>query len=243
MGNFTKRVLIAFFCIAAIMSGTCKCFAQSYSYGIPDLYDSNTAKRFGIYLIGGVTVPYTDVKSPRHASYLGGIAIAYYPFPFVCLSGAMHTGQLKAGDKSSNIPDNMYFENQVFDAVFLAKLFPLNLANDLSDKNKVLWSYLSTFYIGAGLGMVKSHVDVHRFYPSDFEYIGNYTGRDVVFPITAGFDIPVIRLAKNRSIHIDISYTVNFCHTDKLDGYVTPEYQNGKNDAYNFVSIGIGYRF
>lgn len=240
MGNFTKRIIIIVLCITAIMDFAGKGFAQSAGSSIPDRYDSNTATRFGIYIEGGITIPYTDVKSPKHISYITGIQVSYNPFPFIGLAGSMRIGQLKAGDKGSIMNDNMYFENRIFDAVFIVQLFPLKLA-DVNDN--IVLSYLSSFYIGGGMGMIKSHVDAHRFYPSDFEYIGNYTGRNVVFQIIAGFDIPVIRFSDNRTVNIIISYRVNFCHTDKLDGYVTPEYQNGKNDAYNDLNVGIGYRF
>lgn len=235
--NFFVLLAVAFF--MAQFKATAQDLPESSTAATGNFYRDNPKPKYGVFINGGVTFPYTDVKSPNHTSYVFGVEGQYRPVYFLDVLVDFQLGELKAGDTKSD--KNLYFKNQIFNAVLLARFYPLKFMNNIPLSSPMY--YVSGLYAGVGVGMVRSKVEANLMTDPDFEYIGNYTGSDVLLPVDIGATIPIAQLPKQQQISINVDYRFNFTLGDKLDGYASPRNVNHNNDVFNTLTVGIGYNF
>jgi len=205
-------------------------------------FKMNPYPKYGVFLNGGVTMPYTDIKKPTNTGYIIGIEGQYKVLYYLDLVLGLQTGKLSAGEADAN-PANAKpkFDNQIFNAIVAARFSPLKLVKDIKF-NSALY-YFGNLYVGAGIGIVSSKVEANIFPVANYKYIGNYSGMDAVIPVEAGITLPVAQFRNQQQLKLNLNYRVNFAMGDKLDGYITPNTVNFSNDAYNTLTIGVGYCF
>ena len=76
-----------------------------------------------------------------------------------------------------------------------------------------------------------------------FEFMGNYSGTDMVIPLEFGIDIPLSKAFVRKGLYVNLFYRINYLNTDKMDGYQPRLQSNEKNDTYTNFGAGISYRF
>ncbi len=241
--------------IASLMLLFCSCaiwpvFAQetllnndaAAAAQVSNYFKMNPYPKYGVLLTGGFTMPYTDIKRPIGTGYIIGVEGQYKTLYYLDLALDLQIGKLSAGEADAS-PANgkLRFSNQIFNAVVVARFSPLKLLKDIKF-NSALY-YFGNLYVGAGIGMVSSKVDANIFTNASFEYIDNYSGMDAVIPVEAGITLPVAQFRNQQKLKLNLNYRVNFAMGDKLDGYITPNTVNFKNDVYNTLTVGIGYFF
>jgi len=202
----------------------------------------NPFPKYGVFLNGGITMPYTDIKKPTKAGYIIGVEGQYKVLYYLDLALDLQTGKLSAGETDAN-PANakQKFDNSLFNALVIARFSPLKLMKDIKF-NSALY-YFGNLYIGAGIGIVSSKVEANLFTNPNYKYIGNYSGIDAVIPVEAGITLPVAQFRNLQQLKLNVNYRFNFVMGDKLDGYITPSTVNSNNDVYNTFTIGVGYCF
>lgn len=205
-------------------------------------FKMNPYPKYGVFLNGGFTMPYTDIKKPTNAGYIIGLDGQYKALYYLDLALDLQTGKLSAGETDAN-PANAKprFDNQFLNAVVVARFSPLKLLKDIK-YNSALY-YFGNLYVGAGIGIVSSKVEANIFTAANYKYIGNYSGIDAVIPVEAGITLPVAQFRNQQQLKLNFNYRINFVMGDKLDGYITPSTVNFRNDVYNTFTVGVGYCF
>ncbi len=235
-----KKILFVLSCAAFILLSTQSSKAQDEvkrhkSETSTNYFKSKLKPRFGIYALGGVTIPYTDVVLDKRFGYSFGVQGLYKATYFLDVLFNINAGKMGAESYK------MEFENNVITSSLVAHLAPFKFIKEIPHKSPLY--YLSTFYVGAGVGMVKSKTTATIFSDPDFDYVGNYQGFNVMLPLDVGFNLPLFEMENNKDISLLFNYQFGFVMGDKIDGYITPKWQNNNNDVINTINIGLGYNF
>src|SRR5690606_27429908 len=130
----------------------------------------NPFPKYGVFLNGGITMPYTDIKKPTKAGYIIGVEGQYKVLYYLDLALDLQTGKLSAGETDAN-PANakQIFDKSLFNALVIARFSPLKLMKDIKF-NSALY-YFGNLYIGAGIGIVSSKVEANLFTNPNYKYI------------------------------------------------------------------------
>ncbi len=243
MNFIMKNLIISLgFLLLMIFTPTVSSAQETATTTSSNYYKANLKPRVGIYLIGGVTAPFTDVVQSKKPSYAIGIQGLYKATYFLDALLDFQVGKMTAGiQPTTQKPKRMQFENQIFSVSLVGHVSPLKFMNNIY-YNSALY-YLSNIYVGTGLGIVKSKVNANLFTDPNFEYIGNYEGTDLMLPIDFGINLPMFEMKKNQKLSLSVNYRFCFVMGDKIDGYITPKTINEKNDVINLFNVGIGYNF
>lgn len=236
-----KHILRAF-SLTTLVSLASVCHAQTETKASNNYFKTASIPKYGVYILGGVAMPYTDVNTSAKAGLSFGAQGQIKATYFLDAALDIQMGKLSAGDSRANSSNRlMRFENKPFSAAAVARLSPLKFLNNIQHKTPLY--YLSNLYVGTGIGLLKSKVEANRFVDPTFVYIGNYAGTDVFLPVEFGITAPVYEMKNKSSISVNLNYRVCFVMNDKIDGYTTPVVLNDKNDVFNVFTIGIGYRW
>lgn len=205
-------------------------------------YKDNIRPQWNISVQGGIATAYTDVKNNIHSNFMIGAGLQYRALYYLDVVIDFGSGKLSAGEEDANAANKkMKFTNDIFTVSALARFAPLKLVKNIS-YNAAMY-YISNFYLGAGIGLMKNKVDANIFKDDSYQYIGNNDGSNAILPLELGISLPIFHLAHQQNINLNINYRFNFCLDDKEDGYKTPPSVNKRNDVYNTLLFGIGYRF
>lgn len=186
----------------------------------------------------GLTFSHTDATPDGTNSHYGVYGEWQSDFRFLKLGINWHTGTLSGGRKES--PNDLYYNNKYTQGDLQIKLYPLRT---FSDSSRVLY-YLSGIYAGAGIGVLSSNTTIHKIPGLPFRYQDNYTGfLNGVIPISVGIDIPIRKAFQQKGLSINFKYQINYCMSDKIDGYVPDLASNKSRDVYNMATFGLSYSF
>jgi hypothetical protein len=225
-----------------VLSPFTKSWGQDHK---PPMHSNNYYKNaiepnYGFYVLGGLTTPFTDVHKHTQIGVayglLGEIKATYY----LNVAFDLQKGNLSAGDPEANRENKLLkFSNQFFTGTASVRFTPLKLMNTIEYKSALY--YLSNVYMGVGLGLLKSDVTANLFQDRSFKYIGNYKGFNLVLPLELGISVPMYEWKYKRNLSLNINYRMSFVTSDRVDGYITPQTHNARNDTYGILNIGLGY--
>ncbi|MCA5003760.1 hypothetical protein [Sphingobacterium bovistauri] len=218
-------------------------------------------KRFHITGGYGVTSTYGDISENEEYGSAGTILVDYQFTKGVLIGLESQFGTLISG--SSQNANVMQSHNNYFAGGFRLSFFPFSFFSN----KKVLTNYssviLESLYLGVGsLYIINSYDYVYRDYnqPKTFGTIAGYNdiGEPIFRDRTRSLILPsmnvgcLIPLKSNMSqsgslLSLVLNAQSNFSQDDELDGY-TPygsdgSLVEGKNDVYNFYSLGLRYSF
>ncbi|OJV54615.1 MAG: hypothetical protein BGO31_06510 [Bacteroidetes bacterium 43-16] len=196
--------------------------------------------QFSVGVQGGVTTSHTDA-TPDQSRYFYGVNAAYSFTPYLSLQANLGAGQLEGGAAAT--ANAMHYTNDFYQADLNLKVFPVGILK-MAQQEKYLY-YLSKIYGSVGIGMMKSKTQI-SYLPGQvdlFEFMGNYSGTDMVIPLEFGIDIPLSKAFVRKGLYVNLFYRINYLNTDKMDGYQPRLQSNEKNDTYTNFGAGISYRF
>lgn len=196
--------------------------------------------QFSVGVQGGVTTSHTDA-TPDQSRYFYGAHATYSFTPYLSLAANLSSGQLEGGDEG--VANVMHYTNNFFQADLNVKFFPVGILQKAQQK-KYLY-YLSKIYASVGIGLMKSQTNI-TYLPAQvelFDFMGNYSGTDMVIPVAFGIDIPLSKPFQAKGLYVNLFYRVNYLNTDRMDGYQPRLSSNEKNDTYTNFGAGISYRF
>jgi len=196
--------------------------------------------QFSVGVQGGVTTSHTDA-TPDQSRYFYGAHAAYSFTPYLSLRSNLTAGQLEGGDQG--VANVMHYTNNFFQADLNVKFYPVGILQKAQQK-KYLY-YLSKIYASVGIGLMKSQTNIN-YLPAQvelFDFMGNYSGTDMVIPLEFGVDIPVSKPFKTKGLYVNLFYRANYLNTDKMDGYQPRLSSNESKDTYTNFGAGISYRF
>lgn len=189
---------------------------------------------------GGLSTSHTDA-TPDQSRYFYGANAAYNFTPYLGLMVNVTGGQLEGGNAATT--GSMHYTNNFFQGDINLKFFPVGILQK-AQQVKYLY-YLSKIYASVGIGIMKSQTQI-SYLPAQvdlFEFMGNYSGTDMVVPVEFGIDIPVSKPFKEKGFYVNLFYRANYLNTDKMDGYQPRLQSNEKKDTYTNFGAGISYRF
>lgn len=196
--------------------------------------------QFSVGVRGGVTTSHTDA-TPDQSRYFYGANAAYNFTPYLSLRANLNAGQLEGGDESA--ANVMHYTNNFFQGDLNLKFYPVGILQKAQQK-KYLY-YLSKIYASIGIGLMKSQTNIN-YLPAQvelFDFMGNYSGTDMVIPLEFGIDIPLSKPFKAKGLYVILFYRANYLNTDRMDGYQPKLSSNESKDTYTNFGAGISYRF
>ncbi|MBL7705603.1 MAG: outer membrane beta-barrel protein [Taibaiella sp.] len=196
--------------------------------------------QFSVGVQGGMTTSHTDA-TPDQSRYFYGANAAYNFTPYLSLRANLNAGQLEGGDEgAANV---MHYTNNFFQGDLSVKIYPVGILQK-AQQEKYLY-YLSKIYGSVGIGLMKSQTQI-SYLPDQvalFEFMGNYSGTDMVIPVEFGIDIPLSKPFKAKGFYVNLFYRANYLNTDQMDGYQPKLSSNESKDTYTNFGAGISYRF
>lgn len=202
------------------------------------LISTAATAQFGVGIHGGAAISRTDA-TPNGTSAIFGINGQYDALRYLSVRLNAVRGTLTGGDK--DVQTNMYYENGFYQADINLKFFPVGILKQSRTESSLY--YLSKIYAGVGIGVLKSNTKIHNLTLDVFRYKGNYKGTDYVVPVEFGIDIPLGKLFSDKGLSLNLNYRINYCGSDKIDGYDPDLVSNKSKDVYNAATVGISYRF
>ncbi|RQO30705.1 hypothetical protein DBR32_08220 [Taibaiella sp. KBW10] len=194
--------------------------------------------QFAVGLHGGAAISRTDA-TPNGTNAVYGLNGQYDALRYLSIRlNAVH-GTLSGGDKA--VPANMYYENNFYQADLNLKFYPVGIMKQSRTETSLY--YLSKIYAGVGIGVLNNNTKIHNVVADVFNYKGNYKGTDYVVPVEFGIDIPLSRVFSDKGLSLNLNYRINYCGSDKVDGYDPNLASNKSKDVYNAATLGISYKF
>ena len=191
-------------------------------------------------LNAGATFSYADVK-PQQTSFVFGISAEYTATKYLYVNADVQKGWLKGGAPYKDNAVKPGFETNYYYLAVTARFLPLALLHN--PQNSEALAYLSDIYVGLGIGGMSYKTDANKVAAGNYGPLSMNEQFDFLFPVEAGFSVPVVRMKNNRQLFLNLNYRSNLCFTDKIDGYVPKTNANKKNDAFNTLMVGIGINF
>lgn len=186
---------------------------------------------------GGATFSFTDVNK-NNSSFVYGIHGSYDPLNWARIMLNIQNGRLTAGKKETN---RRYFENNYWYGALTGRIYPARFAGSYE---KGIRHVLSLAYLGAGISLLKSQSKPNPVTDPKSGYLHYYNGTDLLFPLEAGIDLPLLFLKDGtQSVSLNLNCRSHFSLSDKLDGYDPASRSNKSKDAFSQLTIGIAYSF
>ncbi|MNE49542.1 hypothetical protein D3C80_1440690 [compost metagenome] len=98
-------------------------------------------------------------------------------------------------------------------------------------------------YVAGGFGLIGSSTTVHEVPNGNFRYQGDYSGVNTVVPVSFGIEIPLRKAFQQKGLSLNFKYQINYCMSDKIDGYDPDLASNKSKDVYNMATFGLSYSF
>lgn len=196
----------------------------------------------------GATQAYADVQKVIQKPTIIG-SLDYNLSPFSSIGVEVQKGNISGGNKVSD-PHLRYFDNSYLAVILGGKV---QLGQFVDFESSGFLNTLKGFYVGAGLGMVKSKMaDVVRQKPLDPNNVegGYYTfpgldaSTDLMLPINTGISFNIMDRWRFTKYILGINYQFNPMFGEGIDGYNDPpaKFRNGR-DYYGVASFSIKYCF
>lgn len=196
-------------------------------YAFPQL----NFKKMTISAGGGIAIPHTDITEFNVEPVFNG-GFHYNITPFAALGLDAEVGKL-----SGNYHDMHTFSNKLVAAAVDGRL----QMGQFTGLNPTGFSaVLSRLYVGAGIGMIHSNAESG---PPDAmeEELRKYKGTDIIAPVFAGANIPLMKELDLEILSLFINYRLNISFTDELDALASSG--STANDYFSTLSVGIRFNF
>lgn len=200
-------------------------------------YTANAQLQLGLQY--GTTISHTDATPDGTGTHFGLYSQFQSPYRFLDFRINLNFGTLNGGNKESQTA--LYYENQFSQGDLQLQCYPLRTLTKC-DSSRTLY-YLSGLYAAGGIGIMGSQSTIHELTGGNFRYQGNYEGIDMVIPVSFGMDIPLSKAFQKKGLRLNIKYQVNYCTTDKMDGYNPDLPSNKGKDVYSLFAMGLSYAF
>lgn len=191
-------------------------------------------RRFSIGMGTGIANVHGDLRSPQAKNIYSGMA-EYYFTPYFAGSAEVSMGNMSA----QGLQSDRYFRSDFKAASGNIRFYVGHYIDRYRGPmyNKTMASkILEGFYAGAGAGVIKSSQKEINRKKDDPMYRGWDNDRDVIIPVSLGFD----NSGFNSRLIAGIRAQFVFCLGDNLDGYAIS--QSGL-DRFSTLSASIKYRF
>ena len=191
-------------------------------------------RRFSFGIGTGLANAHGDLRSSQAKNIYSGTA-EYYFTPYLAGSGEVLLGNMAA----HGLQSDRYFRSDFRAASVNIRLYVGHYFDRYRGPmyNKTMVSKLvEGFYAGVGAGAIKSYQrEINRKKDDPF-YRGWNTDRDVIIPVSLGFD----NSGFNSRVVAGIRAQYVFCFGDNIDGYAI--WKSGL-DSFSTVTASVKYRF
>lgn len=196
--------------------------------------------KMSVSLGGGVTVPHTDITDFSSQPVING-AVHYNITPYVAVGIDAEVGKLDGNYH------NMYeFENKF---MALAADARLQMRQFTGEEVSGLPAAFSRLYLGAGLGMVRSNATASALGGGDDRWFGpdgesgrsEYKSADIIVPVFAGVNIPIMESLDREMLSLFVNYRLNVSFSDELDAVASSG--STADDHFSTLSIGVRFNF
>lgn len=199
-------------------------------------------KKMSVSLGGGAAVPHMDVTDFSFEPVING-AFHYNITPYAAVGIDAEFGKL-----TGNYENSLEFENKFLTVAVDARL----QAGQFTGRNvSGFGAVLSKLYAGAGLGII--HSDVVSGPPGSIGEVEElpgapekpasklYKSSDVIVPVFAGANIPLMKELDLEILTLFINYRLNISFSDELDALATSA--STSNDFFSTLSVGLRLNF
>lgn len=187
----------------------------------------------------GLTLSRTDATPNGVNNHYGVFGEWQSGFRFISLAISWNAGTLSGGNKE--VANDLYYSNKYTQGDLQLKVYPLRTFG-ANDSSRVLY-YLSGVYATGGFGLIGSNTTINEIPNGTFRYQGNYNGLNSVIPVAFGIDIPLRKAFQQKGFSLNLKYQINYCMSDKIDGYDPDLASNKSKDVYNMATLGLSYCF
>ncbi|MNU30979.1 hypothetical protein D3C71_194920 [compost metagenome] len=187
----------------------------------------------------GLTISRTDATPNGINNHYGVYGEWQSGFRFLSLAISWNGGTLSGGNQET--ANDLYYSNKYNQGDLQLKVYPLRTFGK-SDSSRALY-YLSGVYAAGGFGLIGSSTTVHEVPNGNFRYQGDYSGVNTVVPVSFGIEIPLRKAFQQKGLSLNFKYQINYCMTDKIDGYDPDLTSNKSKDVYNMATFGLSYSF
>lgn len=184
-------------------------------------------KPMTVSLGGGITVPHADVTDFT-VKPMGAAAFHYNITPYTSIGLDTEFGKMEG-----NYHDISAFSNKFVTAAVDARV---QVRQFTGEDVSGFTAALSRIYAGAGLGLM--HSNAESWDPSAEESIlSSYKGSDMIVPVFAGLNIPVVQEMDLDVLTLFLNYRLNLSFSDQLDALDNPN--SASNDYLSTFSAGL----
>jgi len=195
--------------------------------------------KYSVGIGGGFNLPFADTKKANY-SLATQITTDYYFTPYMNAGLEFQFGNMRGGEHAKK-----HFNNNFMLGTLNARM-QLGQFYDRYDRLNTITSLIRGLYMGIGVGIIRNNVIGYMEVPIDATHPNGLKevpslNKDLIFPLNLGGNVYLKDMYGRDRWELNFNFQLVTAMSDDMDANISPN--SNFNDMYNYLSIGVRYKF